>query len=113
MTFGPQLSLCPSCSYFSMKVIETRVTKLAKRRRSECQKCGHRITTHEVSDEFFNEAKVNARTVEKLRELVSIKTPQVALCKCDSCSHNVADNCSLGFPEFLTPDADDCNHFTT
>jgi hypothetical protein len=69
MTFGgaPELSLCPACGYFSLRVIESRKSKLARRRRFECNKCSHRITTHEVDDAFFQQAKENERIIEKLK----------------------------------------------
>ena len=112
MTFGPeQLSLCSSCGYFAMRVIETRKSKLAKRRRSQCNKCGYRITTHEVSDEFFQQAKENERIVEKLKALVGSTAAPALSSRCHECTHNQNDSCSFGFPEFDTLDSADCNHF--
>ena len=111
MTFGPQLSLCPKCGYFSLRVIETRPSKLAKRRRSACDKCDHRITTHEVTDEFFQEAKANARIVEKLQQLVGGQASKSQACDCYTCKHCSDNECAFGFPEFGTPDSADCNHY--
>ena len=113
MTFGPQLSLCPNCSYFSLRVIETRKSQLAKRRRFQCDKCNHRVTTHEVTDEFFQQAKENATIVEKLKSLLGTKAEPELISRCHECSHNHSDSCSFGFPEFGTPDSFDCNHYTS
>lgn len=126
MTFGgaPELSLCPACGYFSLRVIESRKSKLARRRRFECDKCSHRITTHEVSDEFFQEAKRNLYVVEKLQKLMSSSpiTSGVesslsgmqfkALNKCSDCQHNKDGcYCEFEFPEYDTAESYDCNHF--
>ena len=113
MTFGPELSLCPLCGYFSLRVIESRKSKLARRRRLQCDKCSHRATTHEVDDAFFQQAKENARIIEKLKDMLSLQEasgPQL-ISRCHECSHNLKDSCSFGFPEFGTPDSADCNHF--
>jgi len=126
MTFGgaPELSLCPACGYFSLRVIESRKSKLARRRRFECDKCSHRITTHEVSDEFFQEAKRNLYVVEKLQKLMSSSpiTSEVessssgtqfkSLNKCSDCRHNKDGfYCEFEFPEYDTAESYDCNHF--
>jgi len=115
MTFGgaPELSLCQACGYFSLRVIESRKSKLARRRRFKCDKCHHKITTHEVDDAFFQQAKENARTIEKLKEMLSFQQVSNAplISRCHACSHNYKDSCSFGFPEFGTPDSADCNHF--
>ena len=38
---------CPSCADTQTKVVDSRDTGDAIRRRRECLKCGHRFTTHE------------------------------------------------------------------
>ncbi len=38
---------CPSCADTQTRVVDSRDTGDAIRRRRECQKCGHRFTTHE------------------------------------------------------------------
>jgi len=38
---------CPSCQHTDAKVLETRATGDAIRRRRECRSCGHRFTTME------------------------------------------------------------------
>ena len=111
MGFGPDLSLCPSCGYFAVRVIESRKSKLARRRRYSCDKCSHRATTHEVSDDFFQEAKENVRIIEKLREALGAGQAPLLQSRCSSCQHNVNDSCSFDFPEFGTSDSFDCNHF--
>lgn len=39
---------CPKCSAGGTKVLETRDTRLATRRRRECRQCKHRYTTYEL-----------------------------------------------------------------
>jgi len=113
MTFGgaPELSLCPACGYFSLRVIQSKKSKLARRRRFECDKCSHRITTHEVDDAFFQQAKENARIVEKLRDMLGTAEQSTNTSRCEQCQHNSNGFCSFDFPEFGTPESFDCNHF--
>jgi hypothetical protein len=115
--FKSDLSLCPSCGYFSFRVIESRKSKLARRRRFGCDKCSHRATTHEVSDDFFQEAKRNLYVVEQLQKLMggqplSSEADLKPINRCSDCHHNVdGSHCSFDFPEYDTPDSYDCNHF--
>ncbi len=111
MGFGPDLSLCPSCGYFAVRVIESRKSKLARRRRYSCDKCSHRATTHEVPDDFFQEAKENARIIEKLRDALGASQVSLPQSQCPTCTHNSGGACSFDFPEYGTSDSFDCNHF--
>jgi len=111
MGFSSELSLCPSCGYFSLRVLESRKSKLARRRRYSCDKCSHRATTHEVTDQFFQEAKENVRIIEKLKEMLGATEQSSNQSRCDECQHNSNGFCSFDFPEFGTPDSFDCNHF--
>jgi len=122
--FKSDLSLCPNCGYFSFRVIESRKSKLARRRRFGCDKCNHRITTHEVSDDFFQEAKQNQILVNQMRNLLGADLPIPgvepppsgvdfkALNKCSDCHYNKDGcYCEFDFPEYDTAESYDCNHF--
>lgn len=111
MGFTSDFSLCPNCGYFSYRVIESRKSQLARRRRMRCDKCSHKATTHEVSDDFFQQAKENVRIIEKLREALGAGQAPLPQSRCSGCQHNVNDSCSFDFPEFGTSDSFDCNHF--
>jgi len=85
--------------------IESRRTAISIRRRKECKHCHTRITTHEVSSDFFEQAQQNQAVVDKLRGLLSSDL----LCK--TCIHNSNGACDLGLPEYNTAEANDCNLF--
>jgi hypothetical protein len=109
---------CPACKQPGLRVIESRKTGLSTRRRKGCECCGHRFTTHEVSADFFEQAKQNQWLVEQLQSLLgnSSATTQLppivtAESKCSDCVHNQNDLCVFGFPEYDTDESFDCNHF--
>ena len=109
---------CPQCHQNEIYIIESRKTRDATRRRRECKSCGYRDTTYEISSHFYVEAEKNAQLVKKFRALLSIGeiapiTNSKGEIKCDTCSHNTRSKCSFDFPEFLTEDSIDCNHFST
>ena len=85
--------------------IESRRTPISVRRRKQCKLCEARITTHEVSADFFEQAQQNQVVVDKLRMLISSEV------SCKSCMHNVDGACSFDLPEYSTIDANDCNLF--
>lgn len=109
----PQLPQCPVCKTYSLVTIESRKTDHGTRRRKECEHCKHRITTHEVSVDFYNEAKQNIIVLSKLYALLSGKAlvSEPVIIKCGDCSYNQRGNCAFGFPEYDTPDSFDCNHY--
>jgi hypothetical protein len=110
-----RLPKCPKCNEFAFRVIETRNSKLAIRRRHRCDRCKFATTTHEVSDEFFNDAKNNAAILKKIQSVLKIEINSLEIpidevtSSCSSCSHNQGNSCSYGIPEFNTPDSFDCN----
>jgi hypothetical protein len=88
--------------------------RLATRRRKHCGHCGYRVTTHEVSVEFYNRAKENQMIVDKFRKLLGSEEPQQQEeqePKCSDCKYNKGSKCSFDFPEYDTPDSFDCNHY--
>lgn len=130
MTFQREiLSLCPACKSLSLSVIETRKTTVSTRRRKECKECGYKLTTHEVSEEYFQEAKINCMLISKVRkamELVPVveEVEETSLpsapvedlsieeeYQCYKCAHTVNNTCTLGIPEFNTDEANDCVYY--
>ena len=130
MTFQREiLSPCPACKSLSLSVIETRKTTVSTRRRKECKECGYKLTTHEVSEEYFQEAKINCMLISKVRkamELVPVveeveetSLPSATVenlsieeeYQCYKCAHMVNNTCTLGIPEFNTDEANDCVYY--
>ena len=130
MTFQREtLSPCPACKALSLSVIETRKTSVSTRRRKECKDCGYKLTTHEVSEKYFQEAKINCMLISKVRkamELVPVveEVEETTLpakpvedlsveeeYKCYKCAHMVNNSCTLGIPEFNTDEANDCIYY--
>ena len=118
---------CPQCNQPGLRIIESRKTGLSTRRRKECECCSYRVTTHEVTADFFEEAKQNQILVAQMRNLLGADLPISgvesspsgvspskfkALNKCSDCQHNI-DNCycAFEFPEYDTAESYDCNHF--
>lgn len=117
-TINQPLPTCPKCGQSSLRTIESKQSKLAQRRRKKCDLCNYRVTTHEVTDEFFQEAKTNQLLIQKLKKLFNIQEiqeevqlPAADEIPCMKCSYNCKDHCSFGFPEYDTDDAVDCIHF--
>ena len=130
MTFQREaLSPCPACKALSLNVIETRKTSVSTRRRKECKECGYKLTTHEVSEEYFQEAKINCMLISKVRKAMEL-VPAVKEVKettlppapiedlsveeeyqCYKCAHMVNNSCTLGIPEFNTDEANDCIYY--
>lgn len=130
MTFQREiLPPCPACKALSLSVIETRKTSVSTRRRKECKECGYKLTTHEVSEEYFQEAKINCMLISKVRkamslarideeveETTSLPVPTEDLgagkeYQCYKCAHMVNNTCTLGIPEFNTDEANDCVYY--
>lgn len=133
MTFQREiLPPCPACKALSLSVIETRKTTVSTRRRKECKECGYKLTTHEVSEEYFQEAKINCMLISKVRkamELVPVveevektslpSAPVEDLSleeeeeeyQCYKCAHMINNTCTLGIPEFNTDEANDCVYY--
>jgi hypothetical protein len=115
---------CPQCNQPGLRVIESRKTGLSTRRRKQCDCCDYRVTTHEVSADFFEEAKRNLYLIEQLQKLMAnqlltsgVESPPSGvefkpINKCSDCHHNVGGSyCTFDFPEYDTAESYDCNHF--
>ena len=118
---------CPQCRQPGLRVIESRKTDFATRRRKKCEHCGFRVTTYEVTADFYEEAKSNLYLVSQLHKLLGgkplpsgVESPPSgvsasefrALNKCSDCQHNIDGcHCAFDFPEYDTAESYDCNHF--
>jgi hypothetical protein len=117
MGFENLLPKCPACGELAFRVLETRPSKLATRRRKKCDSCGYRATTHEVSDDFFRQAKQNELLVQKFRGLLlkdelltdSLPLPVVMENKCPECQYSTGTKCAFDLPEYDSGDSFDCN----
>ena len=107
---------CPQCKQPGLRVLESRKTKLSTRRRKGCEHCGYRFTTHEISAEFFEEAKQNQWLVQQFYSLLKptheVTQQPVATqqSKCTDCTHNKGESCSFNLPEYDTDESFDCNY---
>ena len=125
MKFQKQLLFnCPQCNALGLRIIESRKATLSTRRRKKCEHCDFRITTHEVTAEFFEEAKQNQILINQIQKLMK-NLPLTsgveslpsgvdfkALNKCSDCQHNKDGcYCAFEFPEYDTAESYDCNHF--
>lgn len=114
MAFQKQLLPdCPQCNQPGLRVKESRPTSHGTRRRKECECCGFRLTTHEVSADFYNEAQQNLILVSKLQALLGggcLPSEQMTI-KCGTCTHNQGRSCAFDFPEYDTTESHDCNHY--
>ena len=114
MMLPPKPQNCPKCVEQQLRTIESRSSPTSTRRRKKCGACGYRVTTHEVSVEFYNQAKENQILVDKFRKLLGASEPVIEQeeLKCPSCKYNVnGDYCSFDLPEYNTSDSYDCNHY--
>ena len=114
MAFQKQLLPdCPECKQPGLRVIESRKTADATRRRKKCECCGTRFTTYEVSADFYNEAQQNLILVSKLNALLGAghMPSEPVTIKCKTCTHNQVGQCAFDFPEYDTNESFDCNHY--
>lgn len=104
---------CPQCREPSLRVIESRKTPLSTRRRKQCDSCEYRCTTHEVTADFFEEAKQNLALVSQFYKLLNKELPQSQLEEslCTDCKHNNGKRCAYDFPEYQTSESSDCNWY--
>lgn len=108
------LPKCPQCGELRLETIESRPSGSATRRRKQCDACGFRITTYEVSSEYFKELTRNQEIVSKISKLLGSVPGQKILSKeprCIDCFYNTNASCSFDLPEYNTEDSYDCNHY--
>lgn len=73
MSASPVDWICDRCGGTQCKVIETRRTPNRRRRRIQCQSCGHRITTYEITAAQIESYEAAMATLEKLTSSSSVK----------------------------------------
>jgi hypothetical protein len=112
MTFEKQiLPTCPKCGAPGLRVTENRKTKASIRRRKRCEVCGHRVTTHEISQEMFEGIKATNATLETIRKALDQVAEDSAAIECDDCKFSHKGRCGFDLPEYGTEDALNCNLF--
>jgi len=107
------LAECPQCKQPGIRVIESRKTNHSTRRRKECECCGYRYTTHEVSADFFKEAEQNLLIISQLYKLLGCQPlPTITEeSKCPTCVYNKRGCCAFDLLEYDTFESYDCNHY--
>lgn len=104
------MSECPVCRTISCKTIESRKTGDARRRRKQCTTCKTRVTTYEVSSEFYSESIANKKLIEKVTNLFGVSKAKPKTC--GECEYMISSECSFGFPEAGGEFADECTMFS-
>jgi hypothetical protein len=100
-------SNCSNCGATEVRVLETRPSRDAIRRRKHCYHCGHRETTYEITQAQYKELEVLAR----LRKVLGGNEPAPITLLCQGCSNWHGGACSFGFPEAGGRFATDCSVF--
>jgi hypothetical protein len=106
------LSECPKCKTKTCETIESKKESLGQRRRKECKTCGHRLTTYEVSEEFFKESQKLKSNLGKIRSLLEVDSTPVTGDTCEQCEHMDDGICSFSFPDAGGYFASECNLFS-
>jgi uncharacterized protein YbaR (Trm112 family) len=104
---------CPHCKQPGLRVIESRQTHFSTRRRKQCDYCKERFTTHEVTSDFFEEAKRNLFLVSQFYKLLNTTPAQTQQepYMCTDCKHNNGEQCAYDFPEYDTSESSDCTWY--
>jgi hypothetical protein len=93
-------SNCPGCGQLSLMVLESRANGSARRRRKACTKCGHRLTTYEITQEEYRQLKGKGKSKPAA-------TPHEL--NCSTCVHWREGGCGMDFPEAGGWFADECS----
>lgn len=109
---------CPACQQQTAYVIETRHTGPITRRRRRCSSCDHRFTTYELHQEHYKQLLGNTKQLRRIEQALSSLLPKDydaptggAVLRCSLCKFASGGECSLGYPEYGTPEAADCVMF--
>jgi cytochrome c-type biogenesis protein CcmH/NrfF len=87
---------CPECNEKFVEVLSSKINGMMhRRRRKHCIKCGHRFTTYEVPQDYYQQV---------------LKEKQSKVNQCLSCKHNTMTTCDLGLAEYMTSESYDCLH---
>ena len=117
-----QMRECTHCGQKSFRVIETRQQKDARRRRYQCDLCGHRETRYELDQNIYEEfvqLRRNFKALSKIFPSNVVNGTIEELAKpddeyrCHSCGFyaKASGYCSLEIPECGTTDANDCSSY--
>lgn len=117
-----QMRECTHCGQKSFRVIETRQQKDARRRRYQCDLCGHRETRYELDQDIYEEFVQLRRNFKALSKIFTSQTVNETLeeihadkseCQCFTCGFyaKASGYCSLEIPECGTTDANDCSSY--
>ena len=105
---------CEKCGR-SAKVIDSRRVDMSqsRRRRIECQSCGHRSTRYEVSAAFYNQAIQNERVLHQLKLYIDQKSGviNIHVKDCNTCEYNDGKQCNFEVPEYDTEEATNCTYY--
>ena len=94
---------CGECGSLAVFIIESRpLPRGGRRRRKRCDRCGHRATTYEISQEEY-------KALRKGKALPRKTTPSV---QCDTCIHWETTSCGFDFPEAGGWFAADCSCYS-
>ena len=115
MAFQKQLlPECPECKQPALRVVESRQATHGRRRRKQCDVCGHRCTIYEISSEHYARYDhflyMHNELCKRLGQNTTEQTPPQDN-QCTTCNHNQGSDCAYGFPEYDTPDSSDCTWY--
>ena len=99
-------SNCSSCGSLAVFIIESRNTATARRRRKRCERCGHRETTYEISQDLYRQL------LGKSRSSPGPKPGPQGSRTCSSCIHWETTSCGFDFPEAGGWFAADCSCYS-
>lgn len=120
MAFPAKPTRCPACGQSSAAVIESRQVASVTRRRRHCSSCNERFTTYELSQEEYYGLLDKVKRLQRIEAALADIAPaperkhqpdQLGPSQCGRCSYSSAFGCSLGYPEYGTPEAADCLMF--
>lgn len=97
-----------------LRVIESRKEDQYIRRRKECSSCGHRLTTYELSAEYFEEIRHAKTQLNKIYKILgSVEGPSSTDedVTCYTCIHMTGRGCQLDFPEAGGAFAAECSSY--
>jgi transcriptional regulator NrdR family protein len=61
---------CPSCGSYTTKVVDSRSTKIGRRRRRECLDCEFRFTTEEVPSSYIGDLERENKNLQEIKSLI-------------------------------------------
>jgi hypothetical protein len=96
------LSNCTECGQLALRILESRVTAHARRRRKACEACGAKVTTYEISREDYQLLEhAKKHGVGAGAPPPSPKPIDTQRGHCSHCVHwrKRSNSCGMDFPE--------------